>query len=34
MNAPAASQDWIDANQRLMVAEFDRLKQRMGGQKR
>ncbi|TBW39882.1 ATP-binding protein [Azotobacter chroococcum] len=30
MNALAASQDWIDANQRLMVAEFDRLKQRLG----
>ena len=31
MNAPQAV-FWIDANQRLMVAEFGRLKQRLGGQ--
>ena len=31
MNAPTATQ-WIDANQRLMVAEFGRLKQRLGAE--
>ena len=29
MNAPTST-SWIDANQRLMVAEFGRLKQRLG----
>ena len=31
MNAPTSS-SWIDANQRLMVAEFGRLKQRLGAE--
>ena len=31
MNAPTAT-SWIDANQRLMVAEFGRLKQRLGAE--
>ena len=31
MNAPSST-DWIEANQRLMVAEFDRLKQRLGAE--
>ncbi|MEO5658410.1 MAG: ATP-binding protein [Polaromonas sp.] len=31
MNTPTSSA-WIDANQRLMVAEFGRLKQRLGAQ--
>ena len=31
MNAPDRFQDWTDANQRLLVAEFARLKQRLAG---
>jgi hypothetical protein len=31
MNAPTST-SWIDANQRLMVAEFGRLKQRLGAE--
>jgi AAA+ superfamily predicted ATPase len=31
MNAPAST-SWTDANQRLMVAEFSRLKQRLGAE--
>ena len=33
MNAPAASQEWINDNQRLIVAEFGRLKQRLGAER-
>lgn len=32
MNARHPSDAWIDANQRLMVAEFGRLKQRLGAE--
>jgi hypothetical protein len=31
MNAPALT-SWLDANQRLLVAEFGRLRQRLGGE--
>ena len=30
MNAPERQLDWADLNQRLLVAEFERLKQRLG----
>ena len=32
MNAPQRVVDWADANQRVLVAEFARLKQRLGGE--
>jgi AAA+ superfamily predicted ATPase len=32
MNAPNSSEAWADANQRLMVAEFGRIKQRLGAE--
>ena len=32
MNMPSSTASWTDANQRLMVAEFGRLRQRLGGE--
>ena len=32
MNAPGSHHDWTDANQRLLVAEFARIKARLAGE--